>query len=138
MIPVPSPCRLPRRLAAMLYDALLLTAVLFVATFAVLPLTGGEPVHSGNHLYRAWLLGVTYLYFAGQWVRGRTLGMRAWRIRLVVEAGGPPGWGPCTVRFVIALLCWLPAGLGYLSGITRADQRAWHDRLSGTRLVVDP
>lgn len=129
---------MPRRAAAMLYDALLLLAVLFVATFPVLPLTGGEPVPSGNPLYSAYLLGVAYLYFVLQWVRGgRTLGMGAWRVRLVATDGGQPGWGPCTLRFLGALACWLPAGLGFLSGVARPDGLAWHDRLSGTRLIVE-
>lgn len=135
---VAAPCGLPRRLAAMVYDAFLLLAVLFVATFPVLPLTGGEPVAAGNRLYGAYLLGVIYLYFAWQWVRGgRTLGMRAWRLRLVTEDGGRPGWRAATLRFVGAVFSWLPAGLGFLSGLVRADGRAWHDRVSGTRLIVE-
>lgn len=134
-----APCPLPRRLAAMLYDAFLLLAVLFVATFPVLPLTGGEPVAAGNRLYGTYLLLVIYLYFVWQWVHGgRTLGMRAWRLRLVSESGARPGWRACTLRFAGSVLCWVPAGLGFLSGVVRADGRAWNDRLSGTRLVVEP
>lgn len=131
-------CGLARRLGAMLYDSLLLLAVLFVATFAVLPLTGGEPVASGNPLYAAYLLGVVYLYFTWQWVRGgRTLGMQAWRVRVVTACGARPGWRACTMRFLGSVLCWAPAGLGFLSGVGRPDGRAWHDRLSGTRLIVE-
>lgn len=143
--PAPAPvpgmdsCGLPRRAAAMLYDALLLLGVLFVATFPVLPLTGGEPVPAGNPLYSAYLLAVTYLYFVVSWRRGgRTLGMRAWHLRLVTMNGDRPGWGACTLRFLGALVCWLPAGMGFLSGLVRPDRLAWHDRLSGTRLILEP
>jgi len=132
-------CGLPRRFGAMLYDSLLLLAVLFVATFAVLPLTGGAAVSSGNPLYAGYLLFITYLYFAGQWVRGgRTLGMRAWRIRLRKPGGGAPDWRACSIRFAAALLSWVPAGLGFFSGVGRPDQLAWHDRISGTLLLVEP
>ncbi len=132
------PCGLPRRLGAMSYDGMLLLAVLFVATFAVLPLTGGNAVSSGNPLYAGYLLLITYIYFAGQWVRGgRTLGMRAWHIRLLKQDGSAPDWFACSVRFAAAWLCWAPAGLGFLSGIARPDRLAWHDRASGTWLVVE-
>ena len=123
----------------MLYDGLLLLAVLFVATFPVLPLTGGAAVSSGNPVYAGYLLLITYLYFAGQWVRGgRTLGMRAWRIRLRGPDGGAPGWCACSIRFAAALLCWAPAGLGFFSGVGRPDRLAWHDRISGTWLEASP
>ncbi|OGT84584.1 MAG: hypothetical protein A3H91_12885 [Gammaproteobacteria bacterium RIFCSPLOWO2_02_FULL_61_13] len=123
----------------MLYDCLLLFAVLFVATLAVLPLTGGDAIPSGNPLYAGYLLLITYFYFAGQWVRGgRTLGMRAWHIRLLKQDDSAPDWSACSVRFAAALLCWAMAGLGFLSGVGRADRLAWHDRLSGTCLVIEP
>ncbi len=131
-------CGLLRRLGAMTYDGLLLLAVLFMATLALMPLTGGEAISSRSHLYPAYLLLVAWLYFTAQWVRGgQTLGMRAWRIRLLKQDGGAPDWFACSLRFAVALLCWAPAGLGYLSGIARPDRLAWHDRISGTRLVVE-
>jgi uncharacterized RDD family membrane protein YckC len=136
--PALPPCGILRRLAAMGYDTLLLLAVLFLATAVLLPFTGGHAIASGNPLYAAYLASVIYIYLSWQWTRGgHTLGMRAWRVRLVDEAGATPGWRAATLRFAAALLCWIPAGLGFLSGIARADGRAWHDRLSGTRLVVD-
>ena len=94
-----SPCGLARRLGAMTYDGMLLFAVLFVATLAVLPLTEGDAIPSGNPLYAGYLLLITYLYFAGQWVRGgRTLGMRAWRIRLLARDGG--AWQVTQAKFL--------------------------------------
>lgn len=107
-----------RRLAALSYDALLLAAVLFVATVAWLPLTGGEaitPEASGwlAYLYRAWLLLVAFAYFAVSWIRaGQTLGMRAWRIQLVRAAGGAPGWLDAVVRFTLGAAMTLLAGFG--------------------------
>ena len=131
-------CALPRRFGAMVYDGLLLLSILFVATFAVLPLTGGAAVASGNPFYAGYLLLIAYLYFAGQWTRGGcTLGMRAWRIRLCKQDGSVPGWSACSLRFVAAMLCWTPAGLGFFSGIGRPDRLAWHDRISGTWLEAE-
>ncbi len=123
----------------MAYDGLLLLAVLFVATFALLPLTGGRAFTGGNIFYTGYLLLICWMYFAVQWVHGgRTLGMRAWRLQLRMLDGTSPGWSAASVRFAAALLCWAPAGLGFLSGMARPDRLAWHDRLSGTCLVVEP
>ena len=45
-----------RRIGAMLYDTLLVAALLFLATIPFIALRGGEPVESGeNSLYRVVL-----------------------------------------------------------------------------------
>lgn len=107
-----------RRLASLLYDALLVVAILFVATVPWLPFTGGEaitPQASGlvAQLYRAWLLAVAFAYFGLSWTRtGQTLGMRAWRIRLVRAAGGRAGWMDALVRFTLGAAMAIMAGSG--------------------------
>lgn len=112
-----TPAGLLRRLAALLYDTLLVAALLFVATAAVLPLTGGEAITPASqgalaYLYRAWLLLVAFGYFGLSWTRGGTLGMRAWRIRLLTGTGRPPGWPAALGRFGIGALFAFGAGLG--------------------------
>ncbi|HXV41031.1 MAG TPA: RDD family protein [Steroidobacteraceae bacterium] len=107
-----------RRLGALAYDALLLLALLFVATLPWLPMTHGEaitPQASGwvSQLYRAWLLLVAFGYFGLSWTRGgQTLGMRAWRIGLERADGGVPGWLDALVRFTLGAAMALLAGLG--------------------------
>ena len=59
----PGPVGLPRRLAAVAYDAFLLFALLFVATALLLPFSGGQAISSSNGLYPLYLLAVSYLYF---------------------------------------------------------------------------
>lgn len=133
------PCGLFRRLAAMFYDSLLLAAVLLVASAVVLPLNAGEPVHAGNPFMTVYMLLVGYGFFGWFWTHGgQTLGMRAWRIELHRIDGGVPGWGHALKRYLAALLSWAPAGLGFLWSLWDPQRRAWHDRLSGTVLVVRP
>lgn len=113
-----------RRLGALLYDALLLLALLFVATLPWLPLTGGEAVTTQAsgwvaQLYRGWLLLVAFGYFGLSWTRGgQTLGMRAWRIAVERADGGAPGWLDALVRFTLGTAMALLAGVGlwYLQG----------------------
>ena len=126
---------LPRRLMAMLYDGLVLCALLMVAGAAWVALhrTAAAP---GDWAFRAYLLAVCAVFYAGFWSRGETLGLRAWKLRIEGPDGRPPGWGRALLRFAAALLSWLPAGLGFLWILVDRDRLAWHDRLSGTRLVL--
>jgi uncharacterized RDD family membrane protein YckC len=130
-----SSCGLVRRLAAIGYDSLLLSAVLFAATAVLLPFTGGEAIHSGNYFYLLYLIGCSYLYFAWQWTHGgQTLGMRAWKVRLQVLDSGQLDWTIASKRFLLAMLSWLFAGAGFLWALFDTDRLAFHDRYSGSGL----
>ncbi|MBI2993946.1 MAG: RDD family protein [Gammaproteobacteria bacterium] len=131
---------MPRRLLAICYDALLLGSVLFAATFALLPFSGGVAIRPDNPLYAIYLTTITYLYYAWPWLHGgQTLGMRAWGIRLVRAGGGAPRVRDTLLRFAGALVSTLPLGLGFLYALADRDGRALHDLVSGTRLIrVDP
>jgi len=124
---------LGRRLAACLYDGLALAAVWMIAG-AVWVALSRAPAPPGDWWFRGYLLAVAALFFVGAWMRGETLGMRAWQLRVVAADGRPPGLRPALLRFVTALLSWAAAGLGFLWVLVDRDGLAWHDRLSGTRL----
>lgn len=129
-----------RRLAAIAYDALLVAALLFLATIPFIALRGGEAVEIGdNAVYRAVLALVVYAFFVGFWTRpGRTLGMQSWGLQLETADGRRPSIGRASVRFLAALLSWAPAGLGFLWQLWDPDRLTWHDRISGTRIVHYP
>ena len=129
-----------RRLAAMLYDTLLILALLCLVTIPFIAARGGEPVETGeNALYRAVLVLTVCAFFVGFWTwRGRTWGMQSWGLQLETMDGARPGLAQATVRLIAALLSWAPLGLGFLWQLVDKDRLAWHDRLSGTRLVHYP
>jgi uncharacterized RDD family membrane protein YckC len=133
-----------RRLGAMLYDSLLLLALLMVATALFLPLTGGEALDARTRpvlafAHRAVLLVLIVGFFGLFWTRrGQTLGMASWRLRVEREDGGLLDWGDTMRRLAWALVSLLPLGLGYLWILFDPQRRAWHDRLSRTRVVVLP
>ena len=82
-----------RRLAAMLYDGLLLIALIMLAT-ALITLPLGMPSDAWLIVYQVFLFEIIPLvFFCGFWINGgQTLGMRAWRLRIVdrnaVSVGG--------------------------------------------------
>jgi uncharacterized RDD family membrane protein YckC len=64
-----------------------------------------------------------------------TLGMRAWKIRLVRTDGGPVSWPACLLRFMVALVSVSALGLGILWALADIDKRCWHDLAARTLLI---
>ena len=130
-----------RRAAALLYDSVLLAALLVVFTSGAVVLNHRvaiEPKTAGAwfYLYRAGLGCVVAGYYLINWTRsGQTLGMRAWHLRAVTESGRPMGWKAAALRFVWGVLAWAPAALGVLWLYADREHLALHDRLSKTRVV---
>jgi len=126
-----------RLIGSIFYDSLLLTAVLFFATFALL-LIPQQLQHAGPYLELAklaWYVFVSYCYFAGFWYKGRqTPGMRTWQIELVDMQGGKVTMKQVTLRFFSAILSWLLAGLGFLWRLIDRNNYSLHDHLSGSKL----
>lgn len=132
-------CTLLRRLAAILYDSLLLGAVLLLASLIALPLLGDEPSRAALLLFRIYLVLMLFIFFAWFWTHGgQTLGMRAWRIRLQSRGGGPITLWQALLRFLVAALSWLACGLGFLWSLFDREHLTWHDRYSMSELVVVP
>ncbi len=129
-----------RRIAAMLYDALLVGALLFLATIPFIAARGGEPVERGDNIvYQVTLLIVIYAFFVGFWSGpGRTLGMQSWRLQLENDQGEVPTIAQASLRLFASLLSWLPLGLGFLWQLWDSENLTWHDRISHTRLVHYP
>jgi uncharacterized RDD family membrane protein YckC len=143
MPPTPA-AGLLRRLAALLYDSLLLLALWFATAAVLLAASGGLLSQPDRPpwlllLEQTSLLLVTFLFWGGFWAHGgQTLGMRAWRLKLVNDEGGPISWRQAAWRCLAALVSLAALGLGYLWVAIDPQRRAWHDRLSGTRVIVLP
>ncbi len=133
------PTGLMRRFAAMLYDALLVTALLFLATIPFIAARNFEAVEPGNPAYQLGLFIVIYVFFVGFWTtKGRTLGMQSWGLQLEDASGRVPGPGKASLRFFAAIVSAVAFGAGFLWQLVDKDRLTWHDRLSGTRLVYYP
>jgi uncharacterized RDD family membrane protein YckC len=133
-----------RRLGAMFYDGLLLIALLAVATATFLLFTGGEAISPATNpalelVYRVVLGAIIIFFFGYAWTRsGQTLGMTTWGLRVERNDGRLLDWRTVLFRLAAAILSLLPAGLGFLWIVFDREGRAWHDRLTGTRVVQLP
>jgi uncharacterized RDD family membrane protein YckC len=126
----------------MLYDCLLVLALMFVVTALFLPFTGGEAITPGESggvelVYQAALLVTLVLFFCLFWTRrGQTVGMVAWRLRVERSDGTLLTWRDALLRLAGACVSLAALGLGYFWIWIDRDRLAWHDRWSGTRVVV--
>lgn len=140
-----------RRLAAMVYDSLLLLGLSFAygGVFAVwIPnWLHGEPTPLGELPYESWgrflfqlgWLALIVGFFVYFWRRGgQTLGMRAWRLRVQTPQGALISLPQCLLRCLLAPLSMSCFGLGYLWSLIDSRNQTLHDHLTKTEVVTLP
>jgi uncharacterized RDD family membrane protein YckC len=121
-----------RRLASMLYEAILLFAVAFFAAWLFFFMSGGREVTGGWPRFALQLVigGTFAAYFLWCWLRGgQTLAMKAWHLRLVEVTPRR-----ALARFVLALVL-VPSLVSILWALFDPERQFLHDRLAGTRVV---
>jgi uncharacterized RDD family membrane protein YckC len=148
-----------RRLAAFVYEGVLLFGVVMTAGFVWSLATQQRHALLGRHGLQVLLFLVLGLYFTWFWSHGgQTVAMKAWRIRLVASGGRPVSPARAAVRYLLAWLWFVPqllaiwvadlrgavAVTGVLTaGVLAFAALAWlhpsrqflHDVLCGTRLI---
>ena len=135
---LPAPAGLLRRLAAGVYDALLLLALLMIGSVPLVALLGA-PVPAGSWTYQLALLLLGLAFFAGFWSHGgQTLGMRAWRLKVTATSGAPLSPRAALIRYLAALVSLAALGIGFIWMLFDPDGLTWHDRWSHSRVVVLP
>ena len=151
---------LRRRLAAFVYEGVLLFGVVMVPGLVYAVLTKQTHALSGTRGLQWSVFLVVGAYFVYCWSRsGQTLAMQTWRIRLVDQAGGRVSAFRAALRYLLAWMWFAPAlltlqftGLGgsgasafvaLLAGVVgyaaltwlHPDRQYWHDAVCRTRLV---
>lgn len=150
---------LKRRLASMLYEAMLLFGVIAVTGGLFSTLLDQRHALYLRHQLQYVLFVVMGLYFVWFWMRGgQTLAMKTWRIRLLTRDGRPLDAWRATGRYLLAwmwvlpglmLAWWTNAENAMLLLIPAANMLLWaltiyldperqflHDRIAGTRIVA--
>jgi uncharacterized RDD family membrane protein YckC len=150
---------LARRLAAFVYEGVLLFGVTMISGYLYSSLTQQRHALQGKAGLQAFMFVVLGIYFAWFWSRGgQTVAMKAWNIRLVMADGRPVSQARALARYVLAWLWFMPAlATAYWAGLhgpgaittlllagvltyaaltqLRPDRQFWHDAVCGTRLI---
>ncbi len=149
--PLPRPAGWARRALGFAVDLLFLGSlgmILAVAEWAMLSKAG----RLSNLFFFAMVhpkefLGMSFLWVAAMglaWAAyfvllrsacGRTCGEAIWGLWVMRSDGGAAGFTGALRRAACAALSILPLGAGYWWALFNAQGLAWHDRLSGTRVV---
>jgi len=139
--PASAPVAAPRlagllpRFASLIYEAILLTPVLFISAYLFLALTHAVRTPVLHALFQLWLMGVLAAYFAYCWRRGgQTLAMKTWRIRVARQDGSALSRREALVRFALAVWSLSLFGAGFWWGFVDREHQFLHDRLIGSRL----
>lgn len=123
-----------RQLVCMVYEALIVVALVLVGGLLAVGLPAGEAgVEGGSRLaLQAWIGALLSAYFAGCWYRfGQTLAMKTWRLLVTTAERTPLTAGRALLRLALAL-CTLP--LSVLWPVVDREGLFLHDRLAGTRV----
>ena len=127
---------LGRRFLSLIYESLLLTAVVLVGMLPIVFVTASLDASLRRSLYQAFVVVLAGVYFVWQWTHGgQTLAMKTWRLKLVTRDGAPFTVARAFGRFVAALLGSGLLGAGFLWAFFDPERQFLHDRLAGTRIV---
>ena len=128
-----------KRLAVVVYDLLLLIAVLFVATLVLLPFQQGNEFEPNSLLFSGYLLLVSFLFYGWFWTTGgQTLGLLAWKLRVANADGQSISWEQAAIRYVTAVFSWGFFGLGFVWILFNDERLSWHDIASNSRVLLKP
>lgn len=149
-----------RRLAAFVYEGMLLFAVAMLATYLYSALTLQRHALQGQAGLQAFLFVVLAIYFVWFWSRsGQTVAMRAWHLRLASADGGAVTQGRALLRYLASWVWFAPAWLTAwladihdtlqvsalmaagvimyaLLALLHPQRQFWHDALCSTRITV--
>lgn len=138
-----------RRLAAMVYDSIVVIAIWIIVGFIVLSAFGIDQAQIVENdrvvmdpyyrltLFSSMLLSA-YLFFAWFWTHsGQTLGMQAWKIRVQNPDGSAVSYKQSLIRCVIAPFSFLLLGMGYFYMFFNPEKLTLHDRLSNSIVVFE-
>jgi uncharacterized RDD family membrane protein YckC len=129
-------CTLARRLMAMLYDGVILLGLLILASAVALPFGNVNKVAFQDFWFTLWLLTVCFAYLGSCWrYGGMTVGMRAWKIKLISADKNIISWPRCLLRFLAAMVSLSVFGLGILWALVDKKNRGWHDLIAHTLLI---
>lgn len=144
----PLPAPIWRRLAALLYDVFILTALslLYGALVTGIAAASGsqpqdyQPMFSSVLFPLGWVLTLVgfYCFF---WVRsGQTIGMKTWHLKVVQkrDASRTPDLPQCLLRALVAAPAVTLFGVGYIYGALHPARITLQDKLSDTRVVMVP
>lgn len=125
-----------RRLAASVYELLLLIAIWLVCAGVFIAIFGDATAGLKRLALQLLLWNVTGAYFIRCWKQaGQTLAMKTWKLQIVSQDGQALTYQQLCLRYVFASLGLVAAGAGFLWMIFDRESLFLHDRLTGCKVI---
>ena len=128
-----------KRVLALVYDSLLIGAIVLVLSLLLVFINGGYPESGSFVSFMQFFIlvfagPIFYSYF---WIKnnGQTLGMQSWRIRLVSSKNLPLTLKITLTRCVVSFLSALFFELGYFWILFNKDNLSWSDLVTDTKII---
>ena len=129
-----TPTGIPRRVGAFFYDLLLIMSLWMVTLWVWILINDGEAIYGS--FVQLVLIMEFIAFYVYCWTRtGQTLGMRAWKIKIVNGEGKNPNLKQSIIRLTAIPVSWAFFGLGFFWFYFSKTQQTWHDRFSNTFTV---
>lgn len=126
-----------RRLASLLYESLVVFAVLLIGFLLPQILLSAFNLGMSNKMLWLHVVALLMLYFVWFWLHGgQTLPMKTWKLRLTGANGEALRPLQAVLRYLAAWPSILFFGIGIVWAIFDKDQQFLHDRIAGTRIVA--
>jgi len=128
--------KLWQRLLCLLYDFLLLFAVIFMASLVFVPLFSSiDPLYF-KPFYQFYLLTIMGVYFIWFWTHGgQTLAMQTWKLRIVDSKGQSITKKQAITRYLLALVLYPFFFITLIWMFFDRDRQFLHDRIAGTKVI---
>jgi uncharacterized RDD family membrane protein YckC len=126
-----------RRLASMLYEGLVIFAVLLIGFLLPQILLYGFGLATAPRLLLLHVILLLMFYFVWFWLNGgQTLPMKTWKLILTNEDGGRLRPLQAILRYLAAWPSVLLFGVGIVWALFDKDGQFLHDRIAGTRILL--
>lgn len=133
-----------RIIGSVIYDTLISLGILmimgFIAVFIHFLITGEESISANNNwAFQVYLLISILCYFFYFWKKsGQTVGMKAWKLKLISTRPTEITFAQLAVRVIVAVPAYGFLLLGVLWQYADKRQLNWHDIASHTKLIHIP
>lgn len=125
-----------RRILCMIYEFLLLIAVLFISGFIFHLVYHDTDSPYFRPVFQLYLLSVAGIYLIWFWTHGgQTLAMQTWKIRVISTNGGGISIWQAIARYFFAVTSISFFGCGIIWALFDREGQFLYDRLAGTKII---
>lgn len=129
---------MPRLLASLFYEILVVAAILLIGFLLPQIVLSGFGLMIPGKMMWVHVFALLMVYFVWFWLHGgQTLPMKTWKLRIVNADGGHLRPLQAVLRYLAAWPSIALFGIGILWALVDRDRRFLHDRIAGTRVILD-